>query len=70
VVKKIYSLIGCTKCLQAKKKFPEAEYIMLNELTSEERDNIIQQSTSIGLVSAPILIDENEKILTHEEAGI
>ena len=70
MVKKIYSLTGCMKCLQAKRKYPEAEYIMIDELSSEDREKLINKCTEIGIVSAPILVDETDKILTHAEAGL
>lgn len=70
MIKKIYSLVGCTKCMIAKNKFKDAEYIMLNDLDSNERESIINKAKEKEVYAAPILIDENDDILTHQEAGL
>ena len=70
MVKRIYSLPGCVKCLQAKKKYPTAEHIMITSLSDDEKNKLFERFAELNISSAPVLEDETGKILSHEEAGL
>jgi glutaredoxin len=63
MIKKIYSLPMCSKCLKAKKENPDAEYIDILSLSDEDKDKIFTKASQIGQTSAPILLDENDDII-------
>lgn len=70
MITRIYALPNCYKCAQAIKLFPEAQLIYINILPEEEKEDILKKAKKVGQISAPILMDSDENIITHEEAGL
>mgnify|MGYP000976652902 CR=1 FL=1 len=70
----MYKVIGknnCNACSITKtiltNKNIYFEYYVLEDLTQEEQDNYIQLAQEQSKVSMPLIIDENNKILTLQE---
>jgi arsenate reductase-like glutaredoxin family protein len=70
MVKKIIGSENCTKCKQAKKNFPDAEYIDINIVSRDEKDILIQKAVDNNLTGLPIVFDEFENVISHKELGI
>ena len=67
---KIIGTLGCINCIKTKKvledKNIEFEYIIFNNLSSEEQDNIIKIAEQNCIGSFPIILN-NEEISTLED---
>ena len=70
MIKKIYGLLSCKLCRIAKEKFPEAEYILIESIDSIKRAELENKCYIIGQIKAPILLDENNNIIKHEDVGL
>jgi glutaredoxin len=70
MIEKIYGTPGCVLCLRAKKMYPDAQYINFVTLDDVERNSLINKIQESGQTSAPILVDAEDKLISHVEAGI
>lgn len=70
MVKTIYTLPFCHKCEKIKKLYPEAKVIKIELLNDEESDYIFSKASESNILSAPIVLDENENIIFHGDLGI
>jgi glutaredoxin len=66
---RIIGTLGCINCIKVKKAFEdkniEFEYIIFNNLSSEEQDNIIKIAEQNCIGSFPIIFN-NEEVSTLE----
>ncbi len=66
MVKKIYGLVYCPACMQVKKQFPEAEYVVMDNNDPKHKE-IIEKAIAKGQFKAPIILDENDEIIDYQK---
>lgn len=70
IITKIYGKKTCHGCQAFKKKYPEAIYVDVDELSKEERDYIIELSIKNNLMTLPVMLDENDNVIPHKNGEI
>lgn len=66
-IKIIYGNINCHKCIKAKNKYSDAEYIDINSLPNYEKDAIMKKLIALNIKSIPIFVDEHGNFLTSND---
>jgi len=60
MISKIYGLPNCYKCKEMQQKHPNVKYIIMDYAKHRP---IIEEALKKGVMSAPILVDENNNII-------